>query len=86
MAMHSSKLLCDTIIDHSSSGNLSPDVIGERYQQVWNKTFKKRIIAGKWIQKLTGKELLSEVTVSLLSAQPALTKYLISKTHGSPFS
>ncbi len=87
MAIHSAKILSETIIKYAACGF---DVSQRRYLEVeyrakWTRNFSFRLETGRYIQKLFGSNVLSNIAVSSLSVIPPLSGYLISKTHGKPF-
>jgi flavin-dependent dehydrogenase len=57
----------------------------QQYTLVWHKNFSFRIKAGRTLQKLFGKEILTNASIGLLKSLPAVTDKLIKLTHGKPF-
>jgi len=80
MAIHSAKLLADCIIQHKDT--LNEKVIFHHYQKEWNAHFKNRLWIGRTVQKLFGRNLMTEISLRLLSCFPFLLQWIISKTHG----
>ena len=80
MAIHSAKLLSESIIVHKQS--LNETEILQHYQKEWNATFKHRLWVGRTVQKLFGRNSTTEISLRLLSCFPFLLRWMISKTHG----
>ncbi len=76
MAIHSSKLLADTII--SGKGNIS-------YQKNWGNQFSQRLWIGRSIQKTFGNNRITNWTLSFFKSLPFLKNRLIKLTHGKEF-
>ncbi len=85
MAMHSSKILSELIIDQFAKKNLDRDVLEKNYIMKWNKLFKGRLWFGRQVQKLFGNEWASNLTVKLAINVRPLAKMIIKGTHGDPF-
>lgn len=83
MAIHSAKLLSENIIHFYTANNPNVNLIHNTYEKEWNQQFKQRLRIGRNIQKLLGENLLTEISLRTLSVSPALTHWLIKKTHGS---
>jgi len=80
MAVHSAKLLAESIILHKDT--LDEKEILNHYKKEWNATFKKRLWIGRTVQKLFGRNLTTEISLRVLSLLPPLLRWMISKTHG----
>ncbi|MFC4740134.1 NAD(P)/FAD-dependent oxidoreductase [Flavobacterium ponti] len=83
MAIHSSKISCDLVTDYLQE-KISRATLESKYQQIWNKTFQKRLNFGKFLSKLLLNSYLSKITMSILIAFPFLLPIIIKKTHGNP--
>ena len=85
MAIHSGKIAAESILKHFSNGK--PDLyrIEREYASRWNRTFRQRLWVGRQVQKLFGGNKASGLAVSILKRSPALTRKLITYTHGEPF-
>jgi menaquinone-9 beta-reductase len=84
MALHSSKLAF-AAVSKLLGGTLSRNEMEQQYIKSWKKNFEQRLGAGRLIQSLFGKPLLTNIFINSVKPFPALTSYLISKTHGTPF-
>jgi flavin-dependent dehydrogenase len=84
MALHGSKIAFEQF--HLFLQNKIPRwQMEEDYTKNWQKQFGKRLRTGRWIQKLFGSTILSDVMISFLKPFPFLTRRLIHSTHGQPF-
>lgn len=89
MAIHSAKLLSEIIIKHYQPGkfsNQNRQAIEMEYTQAWNSFFAQRLWIGRQLQRLFGNNTTTDITLKTLTNLPAVTRYLISKTHGKPFA
>lgn len=64
------------------NNNISRLELEQSYTKVWNKNFKNRLWRGRQLQKLFGKEMHSNLAVSLLKKVPILLTPIIKSTHG----
>jgi len=81
MAIHSAKLLSETILEHRTSS--APfERIQKAYELKWNAQFSTRLFVGRQIQNLFGNEWITEAVIRTVSVFPPLTHWLIKKTHG----
>jgi flavin-dependent dehydrogenase len=88
MAIHSAKILSEKIISHyqrdkfidSTRAALEAD-----YTQSWNGEFAQRLWVGRQLQRLFGNNNTTALTLNILNGLPAVSRFLISKTHGKPF-
>ena len=85
MAIHASKLTSE-LVGLFLKGKIQRVDLESNYENVWNSHFAKRHWAGRQIQKLFGAPVASELGVVLGNGFRPFAKYLMSLTHGSPFS
>ncbi|MFN3403892.1 MAG: NAD(P)/FAD-dependent oxidoreductase [Cytophagaceae bacterium] len=85
MAIHSTKILSELIIKHFPRINESRTLLEREYSDQWNKLFARRLMTGRIIQKLFGKEWLTEMSIRMLGKSPGLTNKIVSLTHGKEF-
>ncbi|MEM0993333.1 MAG: NAD(P)/FAD-dependent oxidoreductase [Bacteroidota bacterium] len=85
MAIHSAKLLSDTILAHWQAGNFHRSKLEQAYTQKWNKLFATRLWTGRQIQALFGSRWISEVAVGLVHHVQPLANFLMKQTHGKTF-
>lgn len=85
MAIHAAKECCALVASYL---RLEQDrkQMEKRYRTVWQKHFRRRMLAGRYIQSLIQKERLSEAIVPVLHRHPAWTQQLIRLTHGEPLA
>lgn len=81
MAIHSAKILAETLIEHHQNRNLLETI----YQNKWNIAFLNRLKTGKIAQRLFGSTTVSEIAVGALRLMPQLSNHIIKRTHGRPF-
>jgi flavin-dependent dehydrogenase len=89
MAIHSAKILSEKIISHYKTGKFYEDnrvALEADYTDAWNRQFAQRLWVGRQLQRLFGNNNTTALTLRLLNGLPPLSGYLISKTHGKPFS
>jgi flavin-dependent dehydrogenase len=89
MAIHSAKILSEKIISHYKTGKFNEDnriALEADYTDAWNRAFAQRLWVGRQLQRLFGNNNTTALTLHLLNGLPPLSRYLISKTHGKPFS
>ncbi len=84
MAIHSAKLLSEEIETYYSSTGYSRENVEKNYAQKWEKTFRKRLTYGKFIQKILLNQQLSSNLIKLVSKSPMLLRQIIKQTHGKP--
>jgi hypothetical protein len=53
--------------------------------KLWDSHFTQRIKIGALLQQTFGKEILTNLSIGLLSKLPSITARLIEMTHGKPF-
>jgi menaquinone-9 beta-reductase len=88
IAIHSAKILADTITSSFSPDNFNPSKrseIEKLYAHLWNRQFSNRLFIGRNIQKLYGNKLTTKFLINMCSILPSLSSKLISRTHGQPF-
>ena len=81
MAIHSAKILSETIIEHHSDRAVLENV----YQVKWKDKFENRLKAGRLTQRLFGSNIISLLAVKALKLAPELSKFIVKRTHGNPF-
>lgn len=89
MAIHSAKLLSAAVIEYYESGKLSMQrrmQLERSYTETWNHQFARRLWVGRQLQRMFGKDSATTTMLNVLNKLPAVTDFLISKTHGKPFS
>lgn len=84
MAMHSSKIAASLIKAHLQ-GKVTFSELKHQYVKQWKNEFEKRMMTGRFIQKLFGGVFTTNIFISFLKLFPALTSVIIKKTHGSSF-
>lgn len=86
LAIHSAKLLSETIQENWNDGKFDREKLEETYRQEWNSLFARRLWAGRQIQALFGSNLASELAVFTGKYLKPVARTLIHQTHGQPFS
>lgn len=84
MGMRASVLLAEGINAYLRQ-ELTKDELIARYTLDWNSAFQTRIKTGYYLQNVFGKKTSTQLALKTLSLFPALTKKIISLTHGKPF-
>lgn len=85
MAIHSAKILNETIIDAWQNGKPDRAEMEETYRKKWTNQFALRLAVGRKLQKLFGTGFLSGMSVGIIKNVKPLAHYLVKKTHGAPF-
>jgi flavin-dependent dehydrogenase len=85
MAIHSAKILSDSILKHYSVSGFNRAKLETEYSEKWNRTFSRRLWIGKKIQDLFGQEFLTDAVVRTLRLMPPVTQWLVKQTHGEEF-
>lgn len=85
MAIHSAKILSDSIEKHWANGVLNREALEIDYIRNWNNAFKKRLKVGRLTQQLFGSSSTSEFAVWLMKNSHAFTYQVMKNTHGQPF-
>lgn len=86
MAIHSAKIASEAILNHSSKNQFDRDQIEKEYIYNWNQQFKKRLQAGRVLQKILLNPFLANSSQQLVKRFPVLLKKIIKKTHGQPIN
>ncbi len=84
IALHSSKIAAGCIglfLDKK----IARGQMENQYAQRWKNNFERRLKIGRIIQKLFGKELLTNVFISIIKPFPFLINNIIKATHGKEF-
>ena len=87
IAIHSGKILADSIIKNCSIG-IDKNIrfnLEQQYQIAWNNQFATRLKVGRGIQNLFGNNFLTQMAINGLNLFPTLAKQIVKKTHGKPF-
>lgn len=84
MAIHSAKMVSETIIENWQNGRLDRLSLEESYRQKWTNAFALRLAIGRKLQKLFGTGFLSGLSVGIINNLKPLANYLVKKTHGTP--
>lgn len=85
MAIHSAKILSDSILKQYSPSGFDRGKLETEYSEKWNRTFSRRLWVGKKIQDLFGQEFLTDAVVRTLRLVPPVTQWLVKQTHGKEF-
>jgi len=85
LAIHSAKILSETLIQYGQSGTSNRLQVEEVYTQAWNGLFSRRLWAGRQIQRLFGSPRLSDWAVDIARNVGPVANFLMKNTHGEPF-
>jgi flavin-dependent dehydrogenase len=86
MAIHSAKILSETIKKHWNSQSFNRDLLEQEYSSRWKKEFASRLWVGRQLQnKLFGNPITSNLAVNLAIYSKPVARLIIKKTHGSVF-
>jgi flavin-dependent dehydrogenase len=84
MAMQGASILSDFLIAFFQE-KINRKDLEESYQKSWNNHFSMRLRAGRNIQNLFGKEIITNLAINFLKPFPRIRKGLISLTHGENY-
>jgi hypothetical protein len=84
MALHSSKIGFECINSFLEK-NITRQEMENQYENRWSFHFKKRLKAGRVIQKLFGKETTTNIIIKVLKYLPFAVNKMIKATHGKEF-
>ncbi|MEO6188629.1 MAG: NAD(P)/FAD-dependent oxidoreductase [Ginsengibacter sp.] len=84
IALHSSKIAFE-IISKFLTQKISRKKMEKQYSELWMRQFDRRLKNGRFIQKLFGKEMLTNSFIGGIKSFPFLIKNLIKTTHGNEF-
>ena len=84
MAFRGASILSELLIKFLN-GQIDRNELHKIYNEKWQENFKTRIKAGFYLQKLFGRNLLTNFSISALKYLPNLSKKIIRLTHGDRF-
>lgn len=84
MALHSSKIAFECISPFLDE-KIGREEMENQYIKRWNKAFNKRLKVGRFIQKLFGKERITNLFISVIKPFPFFINKIIKATHGKEF-
>ncbi|MGH2566465.1 MAG: NAD(P)/FAD-dependent oxidoreductase, partial [Ginsengibacter sp.] len=84
MAMHSSKIAAEYIHLFLNKA-ISRNEMENLYTNKWKYEFEKRLRNGRMIQKLFGKEKLTNLFIAMIKHFPFAVNKMVSATHGKEF-
>jgi menaquinone-9 beta-reductase len=84
MALHGSKIAA-SFITAFLQHHITRQQMEDGYSAQWKTAFEKRLQIGRFIQRLFGKPLVTNLFIAVLKPFPKIVAYLIRQTHGEPF-
>ena len=84
MALHSSKIALECI-EPFLNKKITREQMENQYGQRWKNNFQRRLKLGRIIQQLFGKEVMTNVFISIIKPFPFLINKIIKATHGKEF-
>lgn len=84
MALHGSKIAAAVITDFLQNKS-SRQQMEDDYTREWKKLFADRVRTGRFIQRMFGHPVLTNIFIAVMKPFPKITAYLIRQTHGEPF-
>lgn len=82
MAIHSAKLVSETILESWNKGKFDRNKIEKVYIKKWKKTFRSRLRMGRILQRILLDQRLSNIGLKFMYRFPSLLPAIIKKTHG----
>ena len=84
MALHGSKIAAN--IMHNFLGHsITRADMEKQYRNQWNLEFARRLMMGRRLQRLFGRNWLTNLFIAIVKPFPGLVRYLVQQTHGKPF-
>ena len=84
MALHSAKIVFESI--HSFlNGKITRTEMEDQYTRQWKRNFERRLHTGRMIQKLFGKEFITNRFIGMIKYFPFLINRMVKATHGDEF-
>jgi len=84
MAIHSSKIASELILDFYADKKISREALEKKYQKEWNKNFGKRLFMGRILARILTHKIITNMLVSITASFPGLLLAIIKQTHGKP--
>jgi len=84
MALHGSKI-ASGLIDQFLQNKISRSQMEKMYIQQWNRQFGRRLKIGRIVQRLFGRNYLTNIFISSIKPFPRFINFLIRQTHGESF-
>lgn len=84
MAFHSSKIVFEPI-NAFLNKNITRNEMENQYTHEWKINFERRLHAGRMIQKLFGKEFVTNRFIGIVKHVPFLINRMVKATHGKEF-
>lgn len=84
MAIHSAKIFSETFLKLYKNKNIKRRELEEQYEVEWEHTFSKRLKAGRKIQNILLRPMVTSIGFSAAKLFPGIVPNLIKKTHGKP--
>jgi menaquinone-9 beta-reductase len=85
LAIHSAKIASELVVKHLKQINFDRNLLEREYSTQWRSLFKRRLWAGRQIQRLFGSEWASNLAVNLARYSKPAAGFLVAQTHGKPF-
>lgn len=86
MAIHSGLILSEAILSYLNEKVRNRNTLENEYKKLWNKTFRKRLLAGRLFNSLFGNDKVLEIGLNTLTYTPSLLPFIIKQTHGDPLT
>ncbi|MGB7842910.1 MAG: FAD-dependent oxidoreductase, partial [Salinimicrobium sp.] len=85
MAIHSGKIASQTLMKHlENPEKFSRKKLEQEYTENWQREFRGRLTAGKYLQKVLLNDNLAEMSQAFVAKFPFLLPMIIKTTHGRP--
>ncbi len=82
MAVKSAQIASEVVLQYYQKKSLGRAEMEKEYDQRWRQEFNRRILTGKWLQKILQKESFAKLSQAALSTMPFLLPAIIKQTHG----
>ena len=86
MAIHSGLILSEAILRYLNEKVGNRNTLEKEYKKIWNRTFRKRLLAGRLFNSFFGNDKVLEIGLNTLTYAPSLLPFIIKQTHGDPLT
>ncbi|CAN5216351.1 NAD(P)/FAD-dependent oxidoreductase [soil metagenome] len=84
MAIHSAKLVSESILKNYNSGKFDRKAIERAYLKQWDQNLRSRLRTGHILQQVLLNTHMSRLSQNIIKLFPSLLPFIIKNTHGKP--
>lgn len=83
MAIHSAQILSNLLIQFFNKKTRSRQIVESTYVKEWNLAFRKRLLAGRFLNLFLSNHNMLNRSIGMLKYFPGLLPFIIKQTHGT---